>query len=80
VGLDSLLARDRSCDPGGDLLAREASEGAAEVLNCAVGLAFLGGVCGAGMAPAIARERDLRRTDGEEALIEKCIPQNIGRS
>jgi hypothetical protein len=79
VGLDSLLARDCSSDPDRDFFAREVSEGAAFVLNCTVRVAFLGGVCGARLASAIARQLDLHTLDGGEALIEKCIPQNIAR-
>ncbi len=65
--------------PGRDFLAREVSEGAAIVLNSAVRVAFLGGVCGARLASALDRQLVFHTLDGGEALIEECIPQNIAR-
>jgi hypothetical protein len=79
VGLDSVLARNRSRDPDRDFLAREVSEGAAVVLDCSIRVAFLGGLCGAPLASPIIRRRVLRALDGGEALIEKCFPENIAR-
>jgi hypothetical protein len=77
--LDPLLARNCSRDPDRDFLACEISESASFVLDCAAWVAFLGGVCGARLASAIARQLDFRTVDGGEALIEKYIPQNIAR-
>jgi hypothetical protein len=77
VGLDSLLAGDRSRNPGRDFFAREVQEGAAFVFDSAARMAFLGGICGAPLAPATPRQLVLDTLDGGEALIEKCIPQNI---
>jgi hypothetical protein len=77
--LDSLLARNCGCDPGRDFLACEVSEGAAVIFNSEVWVAFLGGLCRARMASATAREFLLRALDGEEALIEECLPENIAR-
>jgi hypothetical protein len=79
VGLDSLLACNRSSNPGRDFFAREVSEGAAFVFDSALWVAFLGGVCGALLAPATHRQFVLGTLDRGEALIEKCIPQNIAR-
>jgi hypothetical protein len=76
MGVDSLLAHNCSRDPGCDFLACEVSEGATVILDCAIWVAFLGGVCGARLASAFVRWRDFY-TLGREALIEKCIPQNI---
>jgi hypothetical protein len=75
--LDSLLARNCSRDPDRDFLACEISESASFVLDCAVWLAFLGGLRGAGLAADAARQCLLRTLDGEEALIEKYFPENI---
>jgi prolipoprotein diacylglyceryltransferase len=74
VGLDSLLAHNCSRDPGCDRLAREVSERAAIVLDFAVWLAFLGGVCGARLASFIIHHCVPHNLDSEEALIEQCIP------
>jgi len=79
VGLDHTLAHNCSRDSGCDFLAREVSEGAAVVLDTAVWMAFLERVCRARLAPAVVSQLDFRRLDGEEALIEKCIPKNIAR-
>jgi hypothetical protein len=77
--LDPFLAGDCSGDPDSDLLAREVSEGATLVRNSAVRVAILGGVCRALVAPARHRHSDIGPLDRGEALIEKCIPQNIAR-
>jgi hypothetical protein len=79
VGLDSLLAPDRSCDPSSNFFAREVQESAAFVLDPAVRVAFLGGVRGADLAAANYRQFDFCRPVVREALIAKCIPQNIAR-
>jgi hypothetical protein len=76
VGLDSHLAGNCSRDPDRDFLACEVSEGAAVVRDCAVWVAFLGGLCGARLASALDRQL-VFHTLGGEALIEECIPQNI---
>jgi hypothetical protein len=79
VGLDSRLARNRSRASGRDFPAREVSEGAAIVFDCSICVAFLGGLRGARLASTTARQFLLRTLDGEEALIEKCFPENIAR-
>jgi hypothetical protein len=79
VGLDSVLARNCSRDSDRDRVAREVSEGAAIVFDCSIWVAFLGGLRGARLASATARQFLLRTLDGEEALIEKCFPENIAR-
>jgi hypothetical protein len=79
MGLDSFLARVCSRIPGRDFFAREVQEGAAFVFDSAARVAFLGGVRGAPLAPATPCRLVLRTLDGGEALIEKCIPQNIAR-
>src|SRR5258708_5550524 len=78
-GLDSRLAHKCSRDPGCDLFAREVSEGAAIVLDSAVRVAFLGGVCGARLGAFTIDHFVPHNFDCGEALIEKCIPQNIAR-
>jgi hypothetical protein len=79
VGLDSRLARNRSRASGRDFPAHEVSEGAAIVFDRSIWVAFLGGLRGARLASATARQFLLRTLDGEEALIEKCFPENIAR-
>jgi hypothetical protein len=79
VDLDSLLAHDRSRNPCRDFLAREVQKGAAFIFDSSARVAFLGGVRGAFLAPATPYRLVSRTLDGEEALIEKCIPQNIAR-
>jgi hypothetical protein len=79
MGLDSFLASDRRRNPGRDFIAREVQEGAAFVFDSAARLAFLGSVCGAPVAPDTPRHVVLPTLDSREALIEKCIPQNIAR-
>jgi hypothetical protein len=80
VGLDSLLARVCGCVSERDLFAREVSEGAPVVFDCSIWVAFLGGLRGARLVSSGNRRRVLRTLDGEEALIEKCFPENIERS
>jgi hypothetical protein len=75
--LDSLLAGNCSRDPDRDLLAPEVSEGPPVVLDCSIWVAFLGGLSGARLASTTDRQFLLRTLDGEEALIEKCFPENI---
>jgi len=77
--LDPFLAGDCSRDPDCDFLACEISESASFVLDCAVWVAFLGGVCGAHLASAIGRQLDFRTVAGGEVVIENYIPQNIAR-
>jgi hypothetical protein len=75
--VDSLLAGDRSRNPDRDFFTREVQEGAAIVFDSAARVAFLGGICGTPLAPATSRQLVLSTLDEGEALIEKCIPQNI---
>jgi hypothetical protein len=77
--LDPLLARHYSRVSGGDRLAREVSEGATVLLDSAVRLAFLGGVRRPYLGSCIVWHHHLVSWDREEALIEKCVPQNIAR-
>lgn len=79
MGLDSLLAGNCSGDSDIDHLAREVSEGAAFLFDSAVWVAFLGGVCRPGLAATLVCRRDAGTLDSGRALIEQCIPQNIGR-
>jgi hypothetical protein len=79
MGLDSFLARVCRRIPGRHFLAREVQEGAAFVFDSAVRVAFLGSVCGVPVAPDTPRLVVFPRLDSMEALIEKCIPQNIAR-
>jgi hypothetical protein len=73
------LARHYSGDSGGDRLARDVSEGATVLPDSAVRLAFLGGVRGPYLGSCIVRHHHLVSWNREEALIEKCVPQNIAR-
>jgi hypothetical protein len=77
MGLDSLLASGRGRIAGRDFFAREVSEGAAFVFDSAARVAFLGSVCGTPLAPDTPCYVVLATLDSGEALIEKCIPQNI---
>jgi hypothetical protein len=79
VGLDSVLASNYSRDSDRDRVAREVSEGAAIVSGCPIRMAFLGGLRGARLASATARQFLLCTLDGKEALIERCFPENIAR-
>lgn len=42
-------------------------------------MAFLECVYRARLAPAVVGQYDFHKLDGEEALIEECVPQNIAR-
>jgi hypothetical protein len=77
--MDSVLASDCSRDSGGDHLAREVPEGSAAVLDSSVRMAFLGGLRRACLGSAVIRNHILRKLDGKEVVIEKCISQNIAR-
>src|SRR5579864_9491092 len=78
--LDFLLAHVCSGAASCDFLTREVSEGAAFVFNSAVGVAFLGGLCRARVAPAAARcLNSYTVLDHGEALSAKRVPQNIAR-
>jgi hypothetical protein len=79
MGLDSFLARVCRRTPSHDFLAREVQKGAAFVFDSAAGVALLDGVRGTSLAPAAAWCFVLRTLGDEEALIEKCIPQDIAR-
>jgi hypothetical protein len=79
VGLDFVLARNCRRDSDRDRVARKVPEGAAIVFNCSSWVAFLGGLRGARLASATARQFLLGTLDGEEALIERCFPENIAR-
>lgn len=61
-----------------DFFACEISEGAAFVLASAIGLAFLGGICGIGMAPFVTCGRGFFTCTGE-ALIEERFPETFAR-
>jgi hypothetical protein len=67
--LDSLLARNCSCDPDRDHLAREVSQGAALVFDCPIRVAFLGGLHGDHLGTDIAWHLVPRNPDDREALI-----------
>jgi hypothetical protein len=77
--MDHLLAHNCRRDSGCDFPAREVREGAEFVLDSAVWLAFLGGLCRVRLATAIDRHPILGTLDGGEALIEKWLPQNFAR-
>jgi hypothetical protein len=77
MGLDSLLACICSRGSECDCLAREVSEGSAILFDSAVWLAFLGSVCRVHLDSSTSRHAVLRTSDGGEALIEKCFPENL---
>jgi len=79
VGLDFHLARNCSRNSDRDHLAPEVSEGAGVVLDSAVRVAFLGGLRGSCLGSAFIRRPSVGSLDRKDALIEKCIPQNIAR-
>src|SRR5438270_2839372 len=79
MGLDSRFARICGRSAERDCVAREVSEGSAILFDSAVWLAFLGSVCRVHLDSAIIRHAVLRSSDGGEALIEKCFPENLAR-
>ena len=79
VGVDSVLADTCGGDSNRDRLARKVSECATIVLDSAVGVAFLDGVCGSHLDSFNSRSFVLDKSDRGETLIEGCIPENIAR-
>jgi hypothetical protein len=77
MGLDSLLARICGRGAERDCVAREVSEGSAVLFDSAVWLAFLGSVYRVHLDSSTSRRAVLRTSDGGEALIEKCFPENL---
>src|SRR5215467_8200093 len=79
LGLDHFLAHDRGGASERDHFAHQVSEGAAFLLDSAVRLALLGSLRGTALGSFIDRFFTVSNPDDDEALIAKCISQNIAR-
>ena len=79
MDLDSGLAQHRGGDAGRDLPSHKVSKGTAIVLDSPLWLAFLDVLHWTRLAPPAARQFLLHTMAGEEALIEKSLPQNFAR-
>jgi hypothetical protein len=77
MGLDFVLANDYRRASDCDFFAREVPEGAAVVFDSSIWMAFLGGLCGNSLASTIVLHDLPGGSDGGEALIEKCFPEDI---
>src|SRR5438128_9264639 len=78
VGLDSVLADDCRSDSNRNYIARKVSEGTAFIVDSAVWMAFLDGLCGPRLASGIARDRVLVSFH-REAVIGERFSENITR-
>lgn len=78
MGLDSVLADDCGRDSYRDYIARKVSEGTPFIVDPAVWMAFLDGLCGPRLASGIARDRVLVSFH-REAVIGQRFSKNIAR-